>query len=220
MLFTRGKEPHSAAALTRDIVEVLAILAAGAWAIYTFIYLERIKPAADPPSLVMSGSLHRLGERNGLVQFSYGGIIRNNGRTHVYLIGEGYTVDGLRVKSNSKPVVVQRYRGSLEYDRDARIASEAVVYRRYELTRYADATVGGGFDIDPGQEIPFTGIFAVKADEFDSIALYGSIAYAKEPGPHPTRVGLTFDKAAYFMPAKDDPGYHSIEVTLDRASLW
>lgn len=220
MLLSRRHGPHSAAALARDIIEVLAILAAGAWAIYTFIYVERIKPAADPPSLVMTGSLHKLGERNGLVQFSYGGVIRNNGRTHVYLIGEGYTVDGFRVKTNSTPVLTQPYRGALEYDRDARIASEAVIYRRYSLTHYADPGIGGGFDIDPGQEIPFTGIFAVRSNEFDSIALYGSIAYGKEPGAHPTRVALTRDRAAYFMPAKDEPDYHSIEVTLDRASLW
>ena len=220
MLSPRRHESHSAAALTRDIVEVLAILAAGAWAIYTFIYIERIKPAADPPSLVMTGSLHKLGERKGLIQFSYSGVIQNNGRVRAYLIGQAYTVTGIGLTTNTRPTSLRPYAGSLEYDRDARIKSDTVIYRRYSLTRFANPEFGGGYPIDPSQEVPFTGIFAVKSGEFDSLALYGSIAYGKEPKAHPTQVAETHDGAAYFMPTKDEVDYNAIEVTLDRASLW
>ena len=220
MLGPRRSESHSTAALVRDIVEVVAILAAGAWAIYTFIYVERIKPAADPPSLVMTGSLHRLGERKDLSQFSYDGIIRNNGRTRVYLIAEAYTVAGFRLTADATPTSVRPYRGALEYDRDAGVKSEAVIYRRYSLTRYASREFGDGFSLNPGEELPFNGIFAVKSGEFDSIALYGSIAYGKDSETHPTRVSHTPDGAAYFRPAKNEPDFNAIEVTLDRASLW
>lgn len=216
----RRHESPSAAALVRDIVEVIAIVAAGAWAIYTFIYVERIKPAADPPSLVMSGTLHKLGERKGLTQFSYDGTIRNNGNTNVYLIGEGYTVIGFRLASNSAPVSVKPYPGSLEYDRDARIESQAVIYRRYALSRFASPKFGGGYEMFPGQQVPFTGLFAVKSGEFDSIALYGGIAYGKDSKAHPTVVAHTNDGAVYFMPVKGESDYNEIEATLDRASLW
>jgi hypothetical protein len=35
-------------ATLRHVVEVLALVAAGAWAFYTFIYQEKIKPANEP----------------------------------------------------------------------------------------------------------------------------------------------------------------------------
>jgi hypothetical protein len=220
VLSPRRQEPHSATAIIRDIVEVVAILAAGVWAIYTFVYVERIKPARDLPLLVMTGSLHKLGERKDFIQFSYDGVIRNEGHTRVYLIADGYSVTGFRLTANGTPISIRPYRGTLEYDRDARVDSEAVIYRRYSLRRYANSDFGGGYEFDPGDQIPFTGVFAVRSGEFDSIALYGSLAYGKELRNHPTRVLLTPDGAAYFAPTQNDPDYNSIEVTLDRASLW
>ncbi|MBV9262683.1 MAG: hypothetical protein JO324_00065, partial [Candidatus Eremiobacteraeota bacterium] len=34
----------------RIVVEIVAIVAAGIWALYTFVYEQRIKPLAEAPS--------------------------------------------------------------------------------------------------------------------------------------------------------------------------
>jgi hypothetical protein len=52
---------HHISALVRDIVEVVAIIAAGIWALYTFVYAERVKPASEPPTVLLTGSMHMPG---------------------------------------------------------------------------------------------------------------------------------------------------------------
>ena len=59
--------PQRRTAAVRDVVEIVAIVAAGIWAIYTFVYVERLKPAWARPDVGLTASLHKLGERNGLV---------------------------------------------------------------------------------------------------------------------------------------------------------
>lgn len=83
-------------AVIRDLVEVVAILAAGAWALYTFVYDQRIKPASEPPSVVLTGSLQRVGERGDKVQMQYHVTLRNTGQTRIYTIADGIVAVGLR----------------------------------------------------------------------------------------------------------------------------
>jgi hypothetical protein len=55
MLFgaRRSRDPH-AFAVVRDIVEVVAIVAAGIWAFYVFAYENRIKPSLADPNVDVS----------------------------------------------------------------------------------------------------------------------------------------------------------------------
>ena len=53
--------------LIRDVVEVVAIVAAGAWAFYIFAYENRIKPSWASPEVNFTATMQRLGERNGLI---------------------------------------------------------------------------------------------------------------------------------------------------------
>jgi hypothetical protein len=220
-VFRRHDEPHSLAPV-RDLIEIVAILAAGIWAIYIFAYEQRIKPAAEPPSVLLSGSLHKLGTRNGLVQLGFKGTLRNTGHANVSLIALGFTANGLRYTSKGTPFSNQVSLGSTLFSRDARVGMQTLVFRETELTRYVDKRYGGGITISPEEEIPFSGIFLVKNGEFDAITLYGSAAFTKiaTEGGYPTRIGHTRDGAVTFNSLNDNPNYYSLEVTLDHITLW
>lgn len=207
---------------TRDLIEIVAILAAGIWAIYVFAYEQRIKPAGEPPSVLLSGSLHRLGARGGLVQLGYDGAIRNTGRSDVSLIALGFVANGLRYTAKGSTLGDRLSPGLALYERDARVGSRVLTYRQTELTRFANKRFGGGITISPGEQVPFSGIFLVKSGEFDAIVLYGSVAYTKRgiDGAYPTKITDTPNGAVYFDSLKKDPNYYSIEVTLDQITLW
>jgi hypothetical protein len=83
-------------AAIRQIVETIAIVAAGLWAFYTFVYQERIKPAGEPAALVTSISIHRLGRdaRRDILQVSM--LYHNVGKTEIDIAADGYSVFGLR----------------------------------------------------------------------------------------------------------------------------
>ncbi len=213
---------HRGVATARDILEILAILAAGIWALYVFVYEQRLKPAAEPPSVIFTGSLQRLGQHAGLIQFGVRGKVVNNGQTDVSIIALGFTADGLRYAPLSKPFVDRSIHSTTIYERDARVASRTIVYRLVELTQLAEPKYGGGSRLHPGQEVPYSATFAVKSGEFDSITLYGSLAYTKFniKGGYPTNVEHTPTGAVLFTSTNDNPNYSSVEVTLDEVSLW
>lgn len=206
----------------RDAVEIVAIVAAGLWALYVFAYEQRLKPASEPPSLRLTGSLYRVGTHNGLVQLAIKATISNNGSTDASLIATGFTADGLRYAPNSTPAVDRAINGLTIYQRDARVASRTVIYRTVEMTRLASPKYSSSFTLQPGQELPYSEIFAIKAGEFDAVALYGSIAYSKRDvvGGFPMKAKLTPTNAVYFAPTNAKSDYKSEEVTLDQISLW
>ena len=213
---------HRGVATARDILEIVAILAAGAWALYVFVYEQRLKPAAEPPSVVFSGSLHRLGAHAGLIQFGLRGNVLNNGRTDVSIIAISFAADGLRYAPLSKPFVDHSIKSATIYQRDARVASRTLVYRLVELTQLAESKYGSGFRLHSGQEVPYSATFVVKRGEFDAITLYGSLAYTKfyVSGGYPTKVEHTPTGAVLFNSTNNSPNYSSLEVTLDEVSLW
>jgi hypothetical protein len=206
----------------RDAVEIVAILAAGLWALYVFAYEQRLKPASEPPSLRLTGSLYKLGTHNGLVQLAIKATITNNGSTDASLIATGFTAVGLRYAPNRTPAVDRVVNGLTIYQRDARVASRTVIYRTVEMTRLASPKYSSSFTLQPGQELPYSEIFAIKAGEFDAVALYGSIAYSKRNvvGGFPMTAKLTPTSAVYFAPTDAKSEYSSEEVTLDQISLW
>ena len=80
------------------LVQTLAILGAGAWAVYTFIYEARIKPALEPPAVSVTTSLVRAGERDRHVAIRSTVTRRNVGQTGVRVLGLVYNVTGVRVR--------------------------------------------------------------------------------------------------------------------------
>jgi hypothetical protein len=66
--FFRRDRTGEASTLTmvRDIVEIVAIVAAGIWAFYVFVYENRIKPTLQPPDVTITGSIERIGRVHGL----------------------------------------------------------------------------------------------------------------------------------------------------------
>lgn len=206
----------------RDAVEIVAIVAAGFWALYVFAYEQRLKPASEPPSLRLTGSLYKLGTRNGLLQLAIKATISNNGSTDAALIATGFTAVGLRYARNGTSTVDRSIQGLTVYQRDAHVASRTLIYRTVEMTRLASPKYSGAFTLHPGQELPYSEIFAIKAGEFDAVALYGSIAYSKLDvvGAFPMKAKLTPTKAVYFAGTNANSDYFSAEVTLDQVSLW
>ena len=218
MMGPKHDESRHATAIVRDVVEVVAIVLAGIWALYTFVYEERIKPAGEPASIVVTGSLQRQAERNGLVELAYDVTLKNTGSTRVYIAAAGFAADGIRFTAS--PLYQRRPDGSFtEYDRDAHMSYRRSVYRVEQFTKYANKSFTSGYDIGPGEEVPYSGFFAVRRSDYDEVVMYASIAYGKLDKTYPTRSELR-SGAIIFSSANHDPELNTIEVALARTSLW
>jgi hypothetical protein len=76
----------------RHILEVVAIIAAGAWAFYTFCYQEKIKPAGEPASIEETLCITRLGRdaQRDIIDASFG--FRNTGKTEIDIAADGWSL--------------------------------------------------------------------------------------------------------------------------------
>jgi hypothetical protein len=83
-------------ATVRHIIEAAALVAAGAWAFYTFIYQEKIKPANEPATLVVSITAQRVGQDRTRDILDIAVHWHNAGKTELEVAANGYNVWGYR----------------------------------------------------------------------------------------------------------------------------
>jgi hypothetical protein len=156
-------------ATLRHVVEAVAILAAGIWAFYTFIYQEKIKPANEPAAVNLSVSVSSLGHDSDrdYIQLSY--VIRNTGKTEIDVAADGYNVWGERY--GPQPLVKRRSQPAfLSYDANIPIASRRLIASRVELRARA---AGGNPDmhmiVEPDASERVIKVFAVPRRAYDLI---------------------------------------------------
>ena len=80
----------------RHVIEAVAILAAGAWAFYTFVYQEKLKPASQPAALAVGIDMRELGHTTGHDIVGIRLSFHNAGQTEIDIAADGFTVWGER----------------------------------------------------------------------------------------------------------------------------
>lgn len=83
-------------ATVRHIIEAAALIAAGVWAFYTFIYQEKIKPAGDPAVMVETISVQRIGQDRTRDILEVSVNWHNTGKTEIEVAADGFNMWGDR----------------------------------------------------------------------------------------------------------------------------
>ena len=84
-------------------VQTLAIVLAGAWGVYTFVYEAKIAPGLAPPSVSVTSALERVGQRDGMVAIRSTVTRTNVGQAEVRVLGLTYNVLGVRTRFGEAP---------------------------------------------------------------------------------------------------------------------
>jgi hypothetical protein len=153
----------------RHIVEAVAIVAAGVWAFYTFIYQEKIKPASEPAALSDTIAIRSLGQTRTREIMGITLSFHNTGKTAIDIAADGYNVWGRRYGRN--PIVRQRIGAARrEYNADLPIVSQRLVASMAELR---DMAVGGRkgqhIFIEPGAVDSISQVLAVPRGTYDIV---------------------------------------------------
>jgi hypothetical protein len=193
-------EPHRSRRSDRveranALVQTLAILAAGAWAVYTFIYEARIKPALEPPAVSVTTSLVRAGERDGHVAIRSTVTRKNVGQTGVRVLGLVYNVTGVRVrfdaeshpKADGGPTRADRTTTARAY---GFAGPGTAILREGRLFAGATETGSEPSDLNPGESVSRDLIVYADRDRFDFVRFEVGLAYTKGDEP---AVLLTFE---------------------------
>ncbi len=173
-----GEAPHPTTIL-RDVIEIVAILAAGIWAFYVFAYENRIKPAMAKPDINLTASVQRLSERNGLIAIGIHLRFANIGTVRAHFLGVAVNVYGQRVFV-TKPHPASKING-LRYDYRPfyGTAPRVTVYSSAYLTKLGNSSTGQDIAIDPGTTIENYRMFYVPSGRFDLLTVGIDAPYTK-----------------------------------------
>jgi hypothetical protein len=214
-------------------VQTLAIVGAGAWAVYTFIYEAKIAPGLAPPSVSVTSALEKVGQRGDLVAIRSTVTRTNVGQTGVRVLGLTYNVVGVKMRfaeasavepmpkdlTGSSTIAEARY-----YDEPG---GGEVILRNGVLFQGAAALPSSPSELNPGEAVSRDLIFYADPTKFDSIRFLVSLSYAKlsePPVPMAFEVGRDGRVSAVPGPGcRTEPSRCTALVTTDfgtEFSLW
>lgn len=188
--------------LVRDIVEVAAIIAAGAWAFYIFVYENRIKPSWANPEVTFAASMQRVGETNGLIAVRLHQSMHNFGAVPAYFLGVAVDVYGLRATPillrNEPPQANTQYKYQALY----RTSKPEPVYSLAYVTRLADPASTQFTDLDPGDTLENDYTFYVPRGRYDLLTLEINGVFVKSQDRIPARIVRASSGAAKISASK------------------
>ena len=166
-------------------VQTLAIIGAGAWAVYTFIYEAKIAPGLAPPSVSVTSALERVGQRGDLVAIRSTVTRTNVGQAEVRVLGLTYNVVGAKMRFVEAPAanpLPKDLPGSSTVA-EAKYYDEPeggeVILRHGILFEGATALPSSPSGLNPGEAVSRDLVFYADPTKFDSIRFVVSLSYAK-----------------------------------------
>lgn len=124
----------------RTGVEIVAIVAAGIWALYTFVYEQRIKPLGEAPSFSVPTSVEQGPTDDGVVFLTIHKSIQNTGNVPIDLAAESLSVYGERIEKRSGSTTRVETRSRAEINADV---SRRPVKLLYSMAKLRSGAVGG-----------------------------------------------------------------------------
>jgi hypothetical protein len=157
----------------RHIIEAVAIVAAGAWAFYTFIYQEDIKPANEPAALDVTIALRRLGHDDRRELLGIALHFHNSGKTEINIAADAYNVWGERFASRQSKFRLDRPT-SHDYTFGLPRVSRRVVRTFAELRDMAvGGRAGSNIVLEPDANETIDDVIVVPRGEYD--LLHGQV---------------------------------------------
>lgn len=216
MLGSRHEPGQTLTSRLRDIVEIVAIVAAGCWAFYVFIYENRIKPLSEQASITVTGTLDRAGERDGLLAIRERVTIHNEGHVTVTTLGEAFTLKGSRITALTRPADERSATSDL-FRRDATRASAVVLERSAYVTHAGDARTNAGLIIEPGSSSSTDHLVYVAKNKYDRLDLYFLLVFTRLDEALPTKLVVEEDGSPDFEVT--DPRGQTERYNFPAASL-
>jgi hypothetical protein len=166
---------HKAESISH-IVQAFAILAAGIWAFYTFIYEDRIKPASEPPITSINTSLIPVGKKGSLIAIQAHTQLSNIGKVRIRLLADTFNVIGVTVQTGKSE---EQHSGYIKSNLYSKEITSQVLMKTGELLKGATANPNGSYILDPGESANKDFIVYVPDNKFDLIRMRSAFVVTK-----------------------------------------
>ncbi len=206
--------------IARDVVEIVAIVAAGVWAFYVFVYENRIKPGFAEPQITFATTMHRTSRHGNLLGIDVRTEIRTIGTVRANLLGFALTVNGQRVEAAHPERTPELVPSAHPYEavlaRFYRLTKPQPVYGYAYLTNLADPRTSKAWSFGPGDAVTQERVFYVPAGRYDVLTANVDAAWVKtDKGPVPATLVQKSYGFAIDSRDKDQGSISATAATLD-----
>jgi len=189
-------------------VEIIAICAAGVWAIYVFIYTDRIEPYQKPLAPVADATMTVEGMKGDLIAVRISQSIKNLGPGRLHVLGRVANVigDSVRMPDN----------------RDLRTTQSSppltLVQKRFRFNRFEGVFTyidEGAIWLDSGATFSYSSIVYVPRDRYDALVLDSDFVYNRNNDS--AQITLTRNRSG--VPIMSAPNSEGTSTEI-QTSLW
>ncbi|HTX58346.1 MAG TPA: hypothetical protein VMH02_01630 [Verrucomicrobiae bacterium] len=168
----------------------MAILLAGLWALYVFVYDNHIRPSLAAPTPSFTVAMRHAGNDGGLAVIRLDETIRNPGPAEVNFLGYSITVIGSKIAPLASPRLVES--GALESELAGYggYSEREPVYRNAFVTAQGAPKSGEGLLVEPGQTTTIGKEFYVPRRRFDHLTAWLVAVYTRSEGEIPTTLTI------------------------------
>jgi hypothetical protein len=151
----------------RHLIEIVALIAAAVWAIYVFIYQERIKPASEPPELQTSLTVRHETVSRGAEFVKVDFDMKNIGHVPAVVDGLVINVYGTRFVSRSGESDERPLPGVIQLNRTLLSTRPVLLYSYFDVWKPFGAPAWKNLQISPDQVFRESFVFGIKPGSFD-----------------------------------------------------
>jgi hypothetical protein len=153
-------------------VEVVAILAAGIWALYTFVYEQRIKPLSEPAEFSLPTTVTQGPTVNGVVFLTIHKRLENTGNVPIDIAAEALNVYGEKIGKSSARV--QRLETPVLAQVNADVPRKPVALL-FSIAKLRSGAVGGNpkisFFLPPHSSAEQVFVVAIPAHAYPAVLI-------------------------------------------------
>ncbi len=161
----------------RDLIEVVAIVLAGAWALYVFVYQNVILPGLADPTPTFLVTMRHVGNDGPFAVVRLEETVRNIGTVRVHFAGHSLTVLGMNVlPANAHATPPPPGEPLSTY---TRFTKPGVVYRDAFVTQLGDRAQRQDLFLEPGQQFTISHEFYVPKNKYERLVAWLIATYTK-----------------------------------------
>lgn len=202
-------------ATLRHVVEVLALVAAGVWAFYVFIYQERIKPANEPASLDDTITIQRIGQDRTRDVLDVAIHLHNSGKTEISIAADGFDVWGDRYAKTATRAV---FNSSYVHDvtNDDGLVEHKLLKSYIELRKNAaGGPPGKNTTIEPDGVVSIPYTIVIPRGMYDVIDARVTAIPVKTPVRQPVIVQIIHGADGSMVLRSSTPGVSEFDNSAD-----
>jgi hypothetical protein len=202
----------------REIVEVVAILLAGIWALYVFVFENEIRPAFAPPTPSFTVEMRHVGDDRNLAVVRVEVTLRNPGSADVKFLGYSLTVLGSKVIAVASPRTAKANAFDNRLEAYNTYSKAEAVFRNAFVTSQGNPQAKQGLFLNAGQTTTFSDEFYVPKGRFDRLVAWLISDYTNLNTSIPTQMTIQPDGRPKFTTRGNFPIY-SISAPLAALDL-